>query len=43
MHYYTNNVDAHSDEKSFNYRLRGYDFRFTTDVGVFSKKEVDFG
>jgi len=43
MHYYTNNVNAHSDERSFDYKLRGYNFKFTTDVGVFSKKEVDFG
>lgn len=43
MHYYTNNVNAHSDERSFDYKLRGYNFKFTTNVGVFSKKEVDFG
>ncbi len=43
MHYYTNNVDAKSDEKYFNFDLKGNTFKFTTDIGVFSKKEVDFG
>ena len=43
MHYYTNNVNARSDEKDFGYTLRGCNFKFTTDIGVFSKREVDFG
>ena len=43
MHYYTNNVDAKSDEKSFSFDLKGNTFKFITDIGVFSKKEVDFG
>ncbi|MGL4372804.1 MAG: class I SAM-dependent methyltransferase [Turicibacter sp.] len=43
MHYYTNNVNARSDEKCFDYVLKGHKIRFTTDVGVFSKSEVDFG
>ena len=43
MHYYTNNVDAKSDEKSFSFGLKGNTFKFITDIGVFSKKEVDFG
>ena len=43
MHYYTNNVNARSDEKDFGYTLRGFNFKFTTDIGVFSKREVDFG
>lgn len=43
MHYYTNNVDAHSAEKFFDYVLKGHKIRFTTDIGVFSKRDVDFG
>ena len=43
MHYYTNNVNARSDEKFFDYVLKGHKLRFTTDVGVFSKGDVDFG
>jgi len=43
MHYYTNNVDAKSNEQSFDFTLRGHQLKFTTDIGVFSKKEVDFG
>ena len=43
MHYYTNNVNARSDEKSFDYVLKGKKINFTTDIGVFSKGDVDFG
>lgn len=43
MHYYTNNVNARSDEKDFAYTLRGHKLKFTTDIGVFSKRDVDFG
>ena len=42
-HYYSRNpqVDSKPDEWSFT--LRGKTFRFKTDAGVFSKREVDFG
>jgi len=43
MHYYTNNVDAQSKEQIFEFTLRGHQLKFTTDIGVFSKREVDFG
>lgn len=43
MHYYTNNVDARSAENFFDYVLNGHKLRFTTDIGVFSKRGVDFG
>lgn len=43
MHYYTNNVDARSAENFFDYVLKGHKLRFTTDIGVFSKRGVDFG
>ncbi|MCL1950869.1 MAG: class I SAM-dependent methyltransferase [Turicibacter sp.] len=43
MHYYTNNVDAASKEKVFEFPLRGFVMKFKTDIGVFSKNEVDFG
>ena len=43
MHYYTNNVNARSDEKDFAYTLRGHKLKFTTDIGVFSERDVDFG
>jgi 16S rRNA (guanine1207-N2)-methyltransferase len=43
MHYYTNNVDAQSSEKEFEYTLKGQKLKFITDIGVFSKTGVDFG
>ena len=43
MHYYTNNVDAKSNEQVFEFLLRGHQLKLTTDIGVFSKGEVDFG
>ncbi|WP_071458934.1 class I SAM-dependent methyltransferase [Bacillus massilinigeriensis] len=42
-HYYSKNPEVESNPVYWNFRLRGYDFRFKTDSGVFSKKEVDFG
>lgn len=43
MHYYTNNIDAQSDEKEFEYTLKKKKMKFITDIGVFSKAGVDFG
>ena len=43
MHYYTNNIDAKTNEQTFDFALRGNQLTFTTDIGVFSKKEIDFG
>ncbi|QPC48025.1 class I SAM-dependent methyltransferase [Mangrovibacillus cuniculi] len=42
-HYYTSKPDVESKPQSFTFNLMGKDFTFTTDAGVFSKKEVDFG
>ena len=43
MHYYTNNVDEASKESQFTTELRGCPLKLTTDIGVFSKSDVDFG
>ncbi|WP_040203222.1 class I SAM-dependent methyltransferase [Neobacillus jeddahensis] len=42
-HYYSQTQNVESDPKYWNYTLRQYSFRFKTDNGVFSKREVDFG
>jgi 16S rRNA (guanine1207-N2)-methyltransferase len=42
-HYYSRTQNVESDPQYWNYTLRDANFRFKTDNGVFSKKEVDFG
>ena len=42
-HYYTDNKDLSSERKEFTYYFDNEVFRFTTDNGVFSKDNVDFG
>ncbi|WP_373790626.1 MULTISPECIES: class I SAM-dependent methyltransferase [Jeotgalibaca] len=42
-HYYTKNPNVKSDETTWTFPLKGKDFRFITDAGVFSKGTVDFG
>jgi 16S rRNA (guanine1207-N2)-methyltransferase len=42
-HYYSRIQKVGSDPKYWDYTLRNTSFRFKTDNGVFSKKEVDFG
>lgn len=42
-HYYSRTQNVESDPKYWDYSLKGQRFRFKTDNGVFSKKEVDFG
>ncbi|GED15896.1 class I SAM-dependent methyltransferase [Aneurinibacillus migulanus] len=42
-HYYTNQPGADSMEQTFTFDLRGREFRFITDRGVFSKNRIDFG
>lgn len=42
-HYYTNKPSAVSKEVAWTYTLKGHEFKFVTDQGVFSKKTVDFG
>ncbi len=42
-HYYTDNKDLPSDRREFTYYFDNEVFRFTTDNGVFSKDNVDYG
>lgn len=42
-HYYTDNKDLKSDPKTFKYVFDNEIFHFTTDYGVFSKNQVDYG
>jgi 16S rRNA (guanine1207-N2)-methyltransferase len=42
-HYYSRTQNVDSDPKFWDYQLKGHSFRFKTDNGVFSKREVDFG
>lgn len=42
-HYFSKNPQSKSEPKTWNYTLRGREYSFISDVGVFSKNEVDFG
>ena len=42
-HYFTNKPNVVSETAAWTYTLRGHEFKFVTDAGVFSKKTVDFG
>ncbi|UFT99485.1 class I SAM-dependent methyltransferase [Radiobacillus kanasensis] len=42
-HYYSEQPHSTSDPKTWKYELKGHVFTFTSDHGVFSKNEVDFG
>ena len=42
-HYYTDNKDLDSRPREFDYYFANETFRFTTDIGVFSKGGVDRG
>ena len=42
-HYYTDNKDLISQPKEFDFYFDNEVFRFTTDNGVFSKDNVDYG
>jgi 16S rRNA (guanine1207-N2)-methyltransferase len=42
-HYYSSNPTTESNPQTWTYQLRGNTFTFTSDSGVFSKNEVDFG
>lgn len=42
-HYYTNKPSVESNRQQWKFDLKGNNFSFITDSGVFSKKEVDFG
>lgn len=42
-HYYSRKQNVASNPMYWNVTLRNFSFRFKTDHGVFSKKDVDFG
>lgn len=42
-HYFSKNPQSKSMPQAWVYTLRGKDYSFISDVGVFSKNEVDFG
>ena len=42
-HYFSRKPQSESDPVCWDYTLRGHRFKFKTDRGVFSKREVDFG
>lgn len=42
-HYYSEKPTVKSERKSITTVVRGNELTFTTDAGVFSKKEIDFG
>jgi len=42
-HYFSNKPQSKTSPKQWSYQLRGKTYTFTSDVGVFSKNEVDFG
>lgn len=42
-HYFTDNKSLESNPKEFTYYFDNEKFIFTTDNGVFSKKEIDYG
>ncbi|WP_010285023.1 class I SAM-dependent methyltransferase [Bacillus timonensis] len=42
-HYYTSKPTVASNQKIWSFVLKGNSFSFTSDSGVFSKNEVDFG
>ena len=42
-HYYTDNAQLESDPKEIRYTFDNEEFVFTTDNGVFSKDEIDYG
>lgn len=42
-HYYSRTQSVESNPQHWDFTLRDFRFRFKTDNGVFSKREVDFG
>ncbi|USG07367.1 16S rRNA methyltransferase [Latilactobacillus sakei] len=42
-YYYSKNPEVEHTEKNWTFELRGFNFKFTTDNGVFSKNTVDYG
>ncbi|HLR65885.1 class I SAM-dependent methyltransferase [Virgibacillus alimentarius] len=42
-HYFSHKPQSKSSPKTWTYQLKEKEYTFTSDVGVFSKNEVDFG
>ncbi|WP_010652104.1 class I SAM-dependent methyltransferase [Oceanobacillus massiliensis] len=42
-HYFSDKPQSKTSPKTWTYQLREKEYTFTSDVGVFSKNEVDFG
>ncbi|MGJ9460420.1 class I SAM-dependent methyltransferase [Oceanobacillus sp. CF4.6] len=42
-HYFSNKPQSKTSPRTWTYQLRGKEYTFNSDVGVFSKNEVDFG
>ncbi|MEW9032466.1 MAG: class I SAM-dependent methyltransferase [Planifilum fimeticola] len=42
-HYFTSRPETTGAERQIAARLKGFEFRFWTDAGVFSKQGIDFG
>ena len=42
-HYFVNDNSVKSDKRNLYFEFKGYNFRFTSDNGVFSKNEIDDG
>ena len=42
-HYYSNNTNLGHEFQNFTFTLKGKQFKFTTDSGVFSKATIDYG
>ena len=43
QHYYSKRPDVRHDRKTIDTELRGRKLRFTSDAGVFSKGDIDYG
>lgn len=43
QHYYSQQPEVRHDRRSIDTVLRGKSFRFTSDAGVFSKGDIDYG
>src|SRR5574344_171894 len=41
--YFSNNINLKSELRTIKYSYKNYNFEFTSDNGVFSKSEVDYG
>lgn len=42
-HYFSQIPQSESSPKTWSYQLRGREYTFTSDYGVFSKNEIDYG